>query len=113
MLTCASQHSLPFSLWRKSAVLQCPPTLSTIPPFSLFPVNPFSEPQIAQMAPRWRKYFVVHSPSGKQYASLFCATQGVALPIPRLPFWPEGSWIQLASFLVCASGCSTLKAHNP
>eukprot|EP00808_Paulinella_micropora_P000796 g78001.t1 len=27
---------------RKSAVLQCPPTLSTIPPFSLFPVNPFS-----------------------------------------------------------------------
>eukprot|EP00808_Paulinella_micropora_P010877 g36273.t1 len=74
---------------------------------------PFPEPQIAQMAPRWRKYFVVHSPSGKQYASLFCATQGVALPIPRLPFWPEGSWIQLASFLVCASGCSTLKAHNP
>eukprot|EP00808_Paulinella_micropora_P015709 g44104.t1 len=67
---------------------------------SCFQLIPFPEPQIAQMAPRWRKYFVVHSPSGKQYASLFCATQGVALPIPRLPFWPEGSWIQLASFLV-------------
>eukprot|EP00808_Paulinella_micropora_P029525 g37964.t1 len=89
---------------------RCPRSL----PFPFSQLVPFPEPQIAQMAPRWRKYFVVHS--GKQYASyasLFCATQGVALPIPRLPFWPEGSWIQLASFLVCASGCSTLKAHNP
>eukprot|EP00808_Paulinella_micropora_P024269 g78760.t1 len=35
-LVCAYQHSLPFSLCRKSVLLQCPPTLSTImiPPFS-------------------------------------------------------------------------------
>eukprot|EP00808_Paulinella_micropora_P031124 g15970.t1 len=69
---------------------------------SLFPVNPFFP---SPRSPRWHldgvnklKYPVMHSPTGKQYASLFCATQGVALPIPRLPFWPEGSWIQLTSF---------------
>eukprot|EP00808_Paulinella_micropora_P000173 g60147.t1 len=97
LLVCAHQHSLgAFSLCRKSAVLQCPPTLSTprsLPfPFSQPELIPFPEPQIAQIVSRWPVSILLctplQRPSGKQYASLFCAraTQGVALSIPRLPF---------------------------